>query len=435
MNHTVNPKSSNHSGKAHQLKKIILPISIIVIAIAIFMLMKFFAPQPEKKAVLQKALLVNVLPLTQEDIQVSIYSQGNISPIIESTLTAEVVGSITYVSNKFASGGYFAKGETLLRIDNTDYAVALIEAKARFKVAKAALLEEQARVKQAEEEWRLSGKSLSSAPVLALREPQLQKAEADVELAEAAIKSANTVLSRTIISAPYNGIIKNTEVDLGQYVNAGSTLATIFSIESAKVRLPIKSQDIKYIDLPAINEQILRGFQAKPLVRTTSIKEAFNTVILSNAINHEINTWQVALVGQEGVVDTLSRVQYVVAVIDDPYNVKNTSNIQLPIGSYVNAEILGKTLTKVTRIPRSAVIGKNTVYLLTQNNTLDIQSFYTVRSDDDFVYTQDDIATDAKLITTEIVLPIKGMPLRVNQPAKILDRTSSTLLTSEKTND
>lgn len=406
MNYPDNANSPQHSSMKVTVKKTLIPVFIIAFGFAIYAIMKALAPEPEKIEVEQKPQLVKVVEIKKEDLRIPIFSQGNVSAISESVLTAQVAGNIIQVSSKFADGGYFAKGDRLLTIDDTDYQVALLEAQARLTIAQANLQEEQARVKQAKDEWRLSGKALSAAPVLAVRLPQLQKAQAELTLAEAVVKSAKIQLSRTVIQAPYNAIIRNTQVDVGQYVSSGNTLATIISVETAKVRLPIKQQDMPFILLPSLQAQVMKDTQVNS-VNTSKVE-------LSSITNHKIDMRTTHLIGSEGVVDNTSRVQFVVAVIDDPYNLKgNEQRSALPVGSFVQAEIQGKILSNVTRIPRSAVIGKNTVYLFSHQKTLMIQSIDIIRTDKHYVYTQDSLPENARLITTELSLPIKGMLLRV----------------------
>ncbi len=161
--------------KSNPIKKIIIPIVIIVVAIAILMVMKNLAPKPEKKSVEIKPPLVNVEPIKVATVALKVYSQGTVIPNVESTLTAEVSGRIIEVAINFDNGAYFKKDQVIAKINDDVYQVNLLQAQARLEVAKAALLEEQARGQQAKDEWRLSGKSLDEAPLMALRKPQLQK--------------------------------------------------------------------------------------------------------------------------------------------------------------------------------------------------------------------------------------------------------------------
>jgi multidrug resistance efflux pump len=71
---------------------------------------------------------------------------------------------------------------------------------------------------------------------------ELQSAQADLEKAEGD-------LDRTVIRAPYDGLVRQKIADVGQYVNVGSQLATTFAIDIAEVRLPITQNDLQYLDL------------------------------------------------------------------------------------------------------------------------------------------------------------------------------------------
>ena len=385
--------------------KIIIPIVIIVMAFVIFIVMKSFASIPEKKSVENKAPLVNIEPIHTEAVALKVSSQGTVNPLMETTLTAEISGRVVEVSPKFNNGGFFSKNDTILKINDIDYQIAMLQSKARLEVAKAALLEENARVKQAEDEWRLSGKPLSKAPILALRKPQLQKAEADVALAEAELESAKIKLARTIIKAPYDGIIKGKQVDLGQFVNTGTALAEIFSIAQAEIRLPIKSEDIAFINLPKVNETQAQA----PVIELTTV------------INNEKTSWHASLTRYEGEIDRQNRVHYVVATVDDPYNLQQIEGKQeLRMGSFVNALIAGKQLQNITILPRNAVVGRNTLHLINNDNELLIHTFNTLHSDDNYIYTQDSFPVETNLILTELLLPVQGMKLRVSEPTDTL---------------
>ena len=395
--------------KSNPIKKVIIPILIIVVAIAIFMVMINLAPKPEKKSVEIKPPLVNVEPIKVATVALKVYSQGTVIPNVESTLTAEVSGRIIEVAINFDNGAYFKKDQVIAKINDDVYQVNLLQAQARLEVAKAALLEEQARGQQAKDEWRLSGKSLDEAPLMALRKPQLQKAKADLAVAEAEVKAANIQLAKTIIRAPYGGIIKNKMVDIGQFVNTGTALAEIFSAEKAKVRLPIKLQDINYLNLPTVNQP------------HSNIKVELNSVIgLDNF------TWQAELTGYEGEVDNTSRVHYVIATIADPYNIQQIpERAELRVGSFVNAVIEGKTIENLSVLPRSAVVGKNTLYLMTKDKTLNIVDFTAISADQHFIYSKQNFGDNQQLVLTEIALPVSGMPLRVKEiPAQAAEENN-----------
>lgn len=380
------------------LRYVLTPIAIIFSAIVILIIVGAMAPKPAKKPVDIKDPLVEVQPLVKSSMTFTIRSQGSITPRTETNLVSEVSGQVVSVSEKFKVGGFFKQGEELLAIDDINYQVALVQAQARLGSAEANLLEEQARVEQAEEEWLLSGKPLNEAPLLATRKPQLQKAKADVKAAKADLQQAQIKLKRTHILAPYDAMLKQKNVDIGQYVTTGNSLAMTFAVDYAEVRLPVKQRDVLFLDLPKINKEKTKG----------------SAVDLHLSVGPNTFHWASEISRYEGVVDDQSRVHYVVAQLDDPYAITTRTNErELRIGTFVNASIEGSTVDGVVAIPRSAISGANTIYLLAKDNTLHIQTVSVLHADSNNIYTQDDLDLSKRLVITRIETPIEGMSLRV----------------------
>ncbi|MGB1263855.1 MAG: efflux RND transporter periplasmic adaptor subunit [Cognaticolwellia sp.] len=397
----MNSAAENNNKKTRRmipLRYVLTPIAIVFFAIVGLIILAVLAPKPAKKPVIVKAPLVEVKTIERKNVRFSIASQGSVLPRTQTNLISEVSGQITSVNDKFNVGGFFKKGEVLLSVDDISYQVALLQAQSRLDAAQAVLIEEQARKEQAEDEWLLTGKALSKAPILALRLPQLQKAKADVKAAKATVTDAEVKLARTKIIAPYDAIIKAKQVDIGQYVTMGANLATTFAVDYAEVRLPIKQRDVDFLSLPKINQA----------------QQQVSTVDIYYQLSGAEHRWSSHLTRYEGEVDSRSRVHYVIAQIDDPYSVLSSSQHQeLRIGTFVNAKIAGKEIQDIVTIPRSALHGANKLYLIDQDNKLHIQEIDVLRNDADYVYSHDQIASEFRLITTQMEAPVEGMVLRV----------------------
>lgn len=398
------------------LRYVLTPIAIVFFAIVGLIVVAALAPKPAKKPTIIKAPLVEVQDIERKDIRFTIASQGSVLPRTQTNLVSEVSGQITSVNEKFNVGGFFTKGEVLLSIDDISYRVNLLQAQSRLDAAKAVLVEEQARKEQAEDEWLLTGKALSQAPVLALRLPQLQKAKADVKAAEADVTDAEVKLARTKIRAPYDAMIKEKQVEIGQYVSTGSTLAMTFAVDYAEVRLPIKQRDVEFLNLPRINQQGSKS----------------SKVDIFYQLLGKQYTWQSNLTRYEGEVDSRSRVHYVVAQVDDPYRVlSSTAHQELRIGTFVNANIDGKMVNDIVAIPRDALHGANKLYLVDDNNKLHIQEISILRNDADFVYSHDNFSASHRLITTQMETPVEGMALRIVGEPSATDKKSPTETASQ----
>jgi len=398
--HTVNSNAS-------RTKKILIPLGIFALGLVIFFVLSSMAPKPAKHEIVKKAPLVDAVEVKRGKVVFEIESQGSISPRTVTTLVSEVSGQIKNVSDKFVVGGFFKKGEQILEIDPISYEVALLQAQARLDGANAKLIEEKARSEQAEKEWELTGRSKNNAPILALRKPQLQQAVADVKAAEADVKSAQIKLNRTKIVAPYDAMLKAKTVDVGQYVSTGSQLATTFAVDYAEVRLPIKEHDITYIDIPAMGKAKQRGSQ----VELTSVQAG------------KIKRWSTFISRSEGIVDETSRVNYVIAQIDDPYGLISNDQLTevLPIGTFVNAKIIGIETPNIIAIPRKALRGANKIYTVADDRKLDITEVEILRSDSQYVYIMDGLQDGSHVVLTKLATAIGGMSLRLKGDPEPVD--------------
>ena len=113
------------------------------------------------------ALLVDVLRLETLSTQLSVRSQGTVLPRTQTTLGAEVAGTIVEISPKFIPGGVFRAGEVLLRIDATDYRVAVRQADALVKQRK---IEFDGAAKLRQQGYRAEAEYASAAAALVARE-------------------------------------------------------------------------------------------------------------------------------------------------------------------------------------------------------------------------------------------------------------------------
>ena len=115
---TVSLKNNNKKHKRMvPLRYVLMPFTIIFIAIIIVAILGALAPKPAKKPPAIKAPLVEVMTLDSKAVTFSIASQGNVVPRTQTTIISEVSGAVTDVSEKFYVGGFFKKGEVLLKID------------------------------------------------------------------------------------------------------------------------------------------------------------------------------------------------------------------------------------------------------------------------------------------------------------------------------
>ena len=378
------------------MKKILLPLAIIAGAVVLSSLMFVFKPAPPKLESPETALAVETIVLGKTTTRLTIQSQGTVLPRTRTTLISEVSGAVLEVSPQFVVGGVFKAGDVLMQLDPTDYKVALQRAEARLISMNAQLSFEQARSAQAEKEWAMTGRPASEAPLLALRKPYLAEAKANVLQAEAEVLQAQQKLDKTTIRAPYAGMVSEKMADIGQFVATGSKLGEIFAIDYGEVRLPLTKRDLAKLDLGAI-----------------STGSASSAVTLSASVGGSEVQWDALLVRSEGVVDQRNRAQYLVAQIDDPYNIRQVGDRPaLLMGTFVRATIAGKKLDKIFAVPRHALLEGDNIAAVDEDNRLRLKKVEKVFGDDQFYYITNGLEEGVEIIVSAVGIAIDGMRVK-----------------------
>jgi len=335
------------------IRKLLLPVLVIIVLGAASAYVLKNPPEARRKAASKAPqMTVATQQVIPQRLQITLQSYGKIRPRTQSTLLPQVAGEIVWISPKFRSGSFFEKGEPLLKIDRRDYEAQLSSARASLASAKQKLAEEKAQAEQAAQDWKRLG-NRAAAPTLVLRKPQLASARAALDSARAALKIAELNLSRTEIRAPYTARVLDKNVDIGQVVSSGTSLATLYAVDYVEVRLPLQNRDLKYIDLP----ERYRFDDSGPLTLP-------DVTLVSELVRPE--RWQGKVVLTEGAIDDSSRQLYVVAQIDDPYGKSAAGRVPLKVGQYVTAEIQGRQLDNVLVIPNRAIYQGSYVYIVTE---------------------------------------------------------------------
>jgi len=390
-----------------KLIKIVAPITILVVTVAGAILIGRSGEAPEREEPVQAALLVDVVQPEIKQGSFTVRAQGTVSPRIETSLVSEVSGKVISMSEDFVAGGVFAKGQILARIDPSDYETALLAAEAELAAARATLADEQARSDAAREDFkRLYGESREPTDLL-LRLPQVARARAAVQAQQAAVERARRNLERTRITLPFNGMVRNRTANLGQYVTTGANLGTAFSTDRAEVRLPVSENDLAFLDIPL----------------TESGSNIDRPVTLIGSVAGQPARWEARLVRTEGVVDSNTRLTYLVVEIPDPYGLgPDAERPALPMGTFVEAQIPGRDASGLVLLPAEALHDGNRVYLADEDNELEIREVEIVRATPREIYVSGPVEADDRVIITAIPAPVPGLNLNVRETDKAESR-------------
>ena len=366
------------------MKRVFIILGIILSAVLISVAMVRMKPPPPKKEIVDLDPLVEVLALETMTANFEVTSQGTVRPRTETVLSAEIAGTITQISPHFIPGGVFKADEVLLRIDPTNYEVALNQAEALVKQRQ---IEYDGAKKLQQQGYRAEAELASAAAALASAKAELVRARRN--------------LQRTYIRVPYEGIVRSKEADLGHFVNPGTRIGVVFATDHAEVRLPLTDLDLAFVDLPSATQIAQSGGSEKgPAVTLTATQKG------------RTQSWEARIVRTEGVVDVNSRVTYAVARIDDPYAL-HSDGVPLPMGSFVSATIAGAEAENIIRVPRSVVRGSDELVFVDDDNKLRIRKVNIIRGDANFVYLSGGAAVGERVVMTSLETPINGMSVRV----------------------
>jgi len=385
------------------MKKFV-PVLLVLGAIAVTALMFLAQPEPVKAPAPEAALAVKTQILKSTSVTLEVESQGTVKPRTRTSLVSEVSGTVLEVSEQFIVGGTFNAGDILMKLDPTDYEVALQRAEAQLVSANAMLELEKARAIQAVKEWEMTGRPQSEAPILALRKPYLAEAEANILQAKAEVKRAKLKLQKTKIRAPYAGMVASKGADVGQYVTMGSRLGETFAIDFVEVRLPLTERDLARMD-----SLTFKGIPSESMVT------------LSGSVNGAQTNWVAQVVRSEGVVHEINRSQYLVARMSDPYGMSTSEERDSPpllVGTFVTAKLKGKVLEEVFELPRSALLQGSKVATVDPQTRMNIRTVDVIFSDDSYYYVRG-LNEGVQVITSAIGTPIEGLKLQLRNSSKI----------------
>ncbi len=340
--------------------------------------------------------VVRTMVVSTGDESVVIRGEGAVSPVQEIDLVPQVDGKVVYISPSLINGGVFKKGDTLLRIEEEDYRLAVTLADSKVKNAQSLLQLAEEESAAAEEEWFQlyldDEKRGEDPPPLVLKQPQLAAAKAKLAADRAELRSAMLNLERTELKAPFNGRVEAESVDLGQYVRPGEKLASLFSTDAAEVVVPLEDESLRWFHVPGFTPGKGPGALVKIMARVAG----------------RDRIWEGRVVRSEGKMDSRTRMIRVVVRVDNPYEKKPP----LAIGLFVRVEIQGRVLPDLALIPRSALHQGDLVWVLDKDDRLRFRKVVVARIDGEVVQVREGLAHGETIILTPLKAVTDGMAVR-----------------------
>lgn len=342
------------------------------------------------------AMLVEVESVEAGDFRPTIVALGTVRSARAITFAARVGGEVVERAEGFTPGGLVARGELLLGLDPADYRIALERSRADLRQAEAELAIERGRRHVAEQDYARYDQELpSERRDLALREPQLETARARVDAARAAVEQATLELARSSLRAPFDALVLERLVDLGSQVDPGQALGRLVGTGTYWIEATVPVSKLRWIDVPR------------------SAPEAGARVRVRNRSAWHEGTWREGRVHRlVGALNRETRLARLLVTVADPLALEDPDAPPLMLDAVVEAQIRGRVLEDVIRIPRERLRSGDTVWTMAEG-VLRVRAVEVELSDESYAYITAGLEPDARVVVTDLATVVDGAELRL----------------------
>lgn len=219
-------------------KQTYLIVTLLILAI---LALTGCGEQPQTKEQEPEVTAVETVQVSVDEIVISDYITGTISPSQEVHIVPKIGGKVDRVAVKV--GGRVKTGDLLVQLDTTEIAVQVKQAEAALAAAQGSIAIAEANYNSAKDNFErmeylyeqggISEQQYQGAKTqLELTQAQLDNAKnGAVEQAQAALDLARTQLDNAIITAPSDGVVASVNVEPGEMAGPTSPVVTIVNLD------------------------------------------------------------------------------------------------------------------------------------------------------------------------------------------------------------
>ncbi len=281
--------------------------------------------------------VINVVPASH---QVFVQSYGEIRPRWRTQLKARVSGEVLFLSANLQTGKHIKKADVLLSIDDKHYQTQFAESQNQVAQAELILHKEQQEALMAKRERVLSG-SKAKPSTLAMHEPHIKAAKAQLAVAKAHLKEVKQMAFHAQVKAPYDGVVVSRSVSPGEIVETGQVLAEVMSAKLLQMTLKLDETQWNLLGM---------HWQGK----TASVYRADDIT--------SAEKWSAIMQRDGGFIDSKTRQHLLHLSLDPDKNILS--------GTFVRVVLPGKTVPRALKIPSSALSADGFVWYVDKHNKL-----------------------------------------------------------------
>jgi membrane fusion protein, multidrug efflux system len=211
---------------------------------------------------IQPAMAIETAAAHRTEVTIEATFDGVIEAVNQTTVSAETSGQVQAIL--FDTDDFVHRNDIIVRLRD-------IAQQARLKQAEQGLQEARARFTEASANFERNRKLLTektiSKAVYDKAEADKKAASARVSSAEAAVAEAQDLLERTLVRAPYSGIVVERLVEVGAVVQPGTPLMSGLSLDQlrASTQIPerligtVREFHTAYVHLPGSDNETLKS--------------------------------------------------------------------------------------------------------------------------------------------------------------------------------
>jgi RND family efflux transporter MFP subunit len=382
---------------AKVLYKTVVPLAIVAAGVGFLKYQVDNRPQAERRKPERQARLVTTLTVQKESSTAIVPGMGTVAASREIILTPEITGVITSIDPSVIPGGLVRAGQLLYQVDSRDYQAIVKQRQSELAKAQLEFKLETGNQTVARQEFDLlEDIVLEDDTELVLRKPQLVSARQALQAAQAALEKAKLDVERCSVRAPFNAIIKARHADLGARVSTTTALAELTGTDEYWIEVMVPVSQLSWVDIPRSEDQ--KGSAAR----------VYNPSAWGEGVYRQGRV--IRLLGQLEEKGLLARL---LVAVEDPLHLHQADALEpLLIGSYVRVEIVGRLIRDTIALPRAFVRNGNTVWVMNDQNTLEIRPVRIAFSNRETVYITEGIEDNNLVVTTLLSAAVDGMPLR-----------------------
>jgi membrane fusion protein, multidrug efflux system len=241
-------------GKRSRVRTVVLIAAVVLVAVAVALLLRTRAGQggPQGPGGGRRPMTtVGVAQASLGDMPIQLQELGTVTPLATTTVTPRVSGNLTELH--FQEGQMVKAGQLLAVIDERPYQVALQQAQAQQARDQAALADAEVLLKR--DQTLLAQDSIARQNV-DTQAATVKQDQAVVQADVASVNNAKLNLTFCRIVAPISGRAGLRQVDLGNYISAGSAtgIVVVTQIDPIDVTFTIPEDQ-----LPTIFQRMRSG--------------------------------------------------------------------------------------------------------------------------------------------------------------------------------